>query len=378
MMRLDCTVRSLRRCGLLLLLLLLTACAPPKEVRKRYFWPPSFDEPKIEYINFYQSDRDIKRGEEHWLEDAVFGREKARRMFARPSAIATAIDKDDRRVFVADQGMSKVQVWDLAKKDLRVLKSALGEDFVFDLPAGIAVDARKQVYVTDSLKPEIDVFGADERLLHKFSDPHLKRPTGIAVDSVRGLIYVVDTQEHQLDVLKLDGTWLRSIGKRGIAPLEFNFPLGVDLDPQGNLYVLDAMNARVQVISPEGKFLRMFGERGTEIGSFQIPKGIAVSPSGLVYVTDSLAHRFVVFSSDGAFLATIGGEYPVEGNQVAPGGFYLPEGIAVGSDDSIWVADSLNRMFHQFQYLTPDYLQKHPIRPEEVYLPPGMFRPVNP
>jgi len=362
----------------LLLLLALTACAPAREVRKRYFWPPSFEAPKIEYINFYQTDQDLRRGEDHWLEEAVFGQVQAQLMFVRPSVIAADVREGVRRVFVADQGASQVQVWDLQQQKIRWLKTELGEDFTFMLPAGIAVDAQGRIYVCDSLKGEIDVFGPDEMRAAKLKDAHLKRPTGIAVDDDRGLLYVVDTQEHQVDVLDLDGHWQRGIGKRGTGPLEFNFPLDVDLDAEGNLYILDAMNARVQVASPDGRFLRQFGERGTELGSFQIPKSIAVSPSGLVYVTDSLAHRFVVFDLDGNFLASIGGEYPMEDNKVAPGGFYLPEGIAVGRDESIWVVDSLNRMFHQFQYLTPAYLEAHPIRPEEFYLPPELLNKAKP
>lgn len=361
---------------LVLLVLALAACAPAKQARKRYFWPPGFENPKIEYINFYQSDRDIHRGEGHWLENAVFGKEAPKLQFVRPSAIAVAKAPGDKRVFVADQGLSQVEVWDFGKQQIRRLQTALEKDFGFILPSGLATDVEGKVYVADSLKKEIDVFGKDETLMQRIADPHLERPTGIAIDNQRKRIYVVDTKAHLINVLSLDGRWLSSIGKRGAGPGEFNFPLDLDLDAKGNLYVLDSMNARVQVLSPEGKFIRQFGERGTEIGSFQIPKGIAVSPSGLVYVTDSMAHRFVVFSVTGDYLESVGGAYAVQG-KVAPGGFYLPEGIDVGNDDSIWVVDSLNRMFHQFQYLTPEYLQKHPINPEDVYLPPG-FKKANP
>ena len=202
------------------------------------------------------------------------------------------------------------------------------------------------------------------------------RPTGIAVNAGAGRIYLADPGHHNLDILDLQGRLIKAVGKRGSGHGEFNFPTDLDLDAQGNVYVVDSMNARVQVFDGEGKFLRAFGERGTNPGSFMIPKGIAVSAFGQVYVTDSLAHMVNIYDLEGKYLLSIGGKSIAADGRVAPGGFYLPEGIDSDPKGGLWVVDSLNRMIHHFQYLTPGYLSAHPIEPGQAVVPklPGTTR----
>ena len=98
----------------------------------------------------------------------------------------------------------------------------------------------------------------------------------------------------------------------------------------------------------------------TAEGSFQVPKNLAVSRRGNVYVTDALGHKMVIFSKEGDFLLRIGGKSVVKGG-VSPGGFYFPRGIEVDGKSSIWVVDTLNRIVHELQFLTPEYLQDNPI-----------------
>ena len=218
-------------------------------------------------------------------------------------------------------------------------------------------------------RSKIFIFGPDEKLRGSFSHPQMQRPTGLTVDAKRQRLYVTDTGAHQVLVFSLRGELLQTIGQRGAGEGEFNFPLDVGVDDQGSLFVLDSLNARVQVFDPEGRFVRQFGERGTALGSFQIPKSLAVSPSGLVYVTDAQANRFVVFSRQGEYLITIGALATVVDGRVAPGGFAMPNGIDVDANESIWVADSMNRMFHRFQYLSEAYLREHPILPGQAFQP---------
>jgi len=365
--------KTFDRCSRLALLaipLLLGACAPPPEAaRQRYFWPPAqLAAPRIEYINFYQGKQDARRGEDSWLEKAVLGEEVPQRLFARPFAIAS--DGRDR-VYVSDIGLNRVFVFDFGRKEVRTLKSRdnRSEDFLVSQALGLAIDADGNIYVCDTIKKEIHRFGPDESYRGVVVSRGLERPIGIAVDSARGLLYVADAGSHQVKVFDAAGEAVRTIGRHGSGDAEFNFPLDVALDGEGNAYVLDSMNARVKVFSPQGEFLRAFGERGTASGSFQLPKSIAVSPFGQVYVTDSQAHRFVIFDLQGEFLLPVGGRFAMVDTSVVPGGMYLPEGIDVDSQGRVWVVDSLNRLFHQFQYLTPEYLAEHPILPGQAAEP---------
>lgn len=347
-------------------LLFLAGCAPTVKERPRFFWPPDAGSEKIEYIDFYQADTDVRRKANTWMTDALLGTTQPQPVFIRPQAI---VSDGKGRVFIADSAAARVYVFDLVKFQVRTLKKPDNSHAPLQLPMGLAVDQAGQIYVSDSQANKIFIFGADEKLRGSFGHPELLRPTGLTVDQQRQRLYVTDTGDHKVLTFSLRGELLQSLGKRGAGPGEFNFPLDVDIDDQGSLFVLDSLNARVQVFDSDGGFVRQFGERGTAIGSFQIPKALAVSPSGLVYVTDSQANRFIIFDRQGQYLLTIGALATVVDGRVTPGGFAMPTGIDVDGNETIWVADSLNRMFHRFQYLSEAYLREHPILPGQAFQP---------
>lgn len=348
--------------GLLLLFMLLTACSPTvSEVQKRYFFPPPPGEPRIEYIKGYFSDHDLKPGMKNFMTEYVLGETRPKAIFTTPVDVAS---DGKGRVYVADSGARQVFVLDLPHHNYRVLASPVmsggGMERSFGIPFSVTVDDAGRLYVSDVVAKGVDVFDTNERYLFTIGDPGLVRPTAVAVDDQRGIVYVVDTTQHRLALFGMQGDLLGFMGQRGSEPGQFNFPTDVDVDEQGRVYVLDALNSRVQVFDKSGAFLRMFGEHGTADGSFEIPKNLAVSGTGQVYVTDALAHKVVIFSTEGELLLRIGDKSVVR-KGISPGGFYMPRGIDVDDAGAIWVVDSLNRIVHNFQFLTPEYLRDHPI-----------------
>jgi len=345
----------------------VTACSPKQTILKRYFWPPLSDEPKIEYVDFYQTDYEVKSLTVGTIEEAIFGRENPTPLFANPFDVYS---NGQGVLFVTEPVDGYVQILDLNKGTLERLRDRRGLPYSFKSPAGVTGDSRGRVFVVDTKENAILVFGPSYGLVDKWVNDQFKRLLTLVVDEGREIVYAVDVDRHEIMVLSsADGHLVNTIGGRGTDDGKFNFPLDVDLDEEGNLYVLDSMNARVQVFSPEGSYLREFGERGTALGSFQLPKNIAVGPHGNVYVTDSLAHRVVVFDLEGHHLLTLGGMSYVSDEGVTPGGFYLPSGIDVDDTEAIWVVDTLNRVLHRYQFLTPDYLQSHPILPGQAVNP---------
>jgi DNA-binding beta-propeller fold protein YncE len=356
------------RSFMIVLLGLVVACSAPQVQKKRYFWPPFSSEPKLEYIKFIQSDADVLKISMSKVEEVIFGRERPVPLFTSPFDVYS---NGRGKIYVSEPSQGFVHVVDHQRGKLDRLKAGLpGRDLELKSPTGISGTADGTIYVVDSHAGAILIFGSDGRQQEQWDLDGIDRPVNLTIDEKRERVFVVAPDQHKVFVLsQKDGSILWSFGGRGIAPGEFNFPLDLDLDQDGNLYVLDAMNARVQVFSPEGDFLRMFGERGTALGSFQIPKGIAVSRSGHVYVTDSMSHRFVVFDRDGTYLLTIGGKFVVNSGEIAPGGFYLPGGIDIDDSEGIWVIDALNRIVHQFQYLNEEYLEKHPYEEGPAVVP---------
>lgn len=341
-----------------LFLCLLAGCSPATQQKQRYFWP-AYSKPKIEYVEFFQADADLRKIASSQVEVAIFGQFAPESLFFNPFDVYS---DGQGRFYVSEIGRRYILAIDLTTGKFEPLTDRKGEVLDLKLPTGLDGDSQGRIYAIDSLDKKVLVFAPDGRLQKEWQLEGVGRPLNIAVDEARQKAYVVDPEQHAIHVISLvDGALITSFGVRGNMPGTFNFPIDLDLDASGNLFVLDSMNARVQVFTPEGEFVREFGERGTAIGSFQVPKGIAVSPSGHVYVTDSMAHRFVVFDLEGNFLLTIGGKFIVNEGQVAPGGFYLPGGIDVDHEDGIWVVDAQNRIIHRFQYLNAAYLERNPI-----------------
>ena len=345
----------------LLSMLILSGCSTNvPQVKERFFFPPPPAEPKIEYLQGYFSDRDLKPEKSNSFRDNILGKIQPKALFITPVAIAS---DGKGRVFVTDSGARQVFVLDLVNQNLRVLSSSPGSERVepgFGLPFGVTVAGDSRLYVTDVVAKTVNVFDEKERYLFSFTDPGLVRPTAVAVDTKRKVIYVVDTASHRLAMFDLQGELLGYFGSRGSEPGQFNYPTDVDVDDRGHIYVLDSLNARVQVFDEAGAFLRMFGERGTATGSFEMAKNLAVSSTGQVYVTDALAHKLVIFSTEGELLLRIGSKSVVK-DGISPGGFYMPRGVDVDTEGGVWVVDSLNRMIHHFQFLTSQYLSEHPI-----------------
>ncbi len=212
-------------------------------------------------------------------------------------------------------------------------------------PVDIAVDAEGRAYVTDSSLRRVFVYSPKGRF-ERFLAPSgtFKRPTGIDIDSEGAIIYVADTLAHNIKVLDLQGNLLKTIGKRGTAPGEFNYPVHLAFR-DGKLYVVDAMNFRVQVFDRDGHFLRVFGHHGDTYADLQSPKGIGVDSFGNIYITDAVQDMVKVFNPEGKLLLFFG----ESGRKL--GQFSMPEDIFVDEKNRIFVADMANMRVQIFRLL---------------------------
>ena len=75
----------------------------------------------------------------------------------------------------------------------------------------------------------------------------------------------------------------------------------VGFDAAGQLYVFDNQADRIHVVGPEGEYLRTMGRSGEGPGEFQRPDGLAVMRDGRVVIAD-LGHRaYHIFAANGEF-----------------------------------------------------------------------------
>ena len=98
----------------------------------------------------------------------------------------------------------------------------------------------------------------------------------------------------------------------------------------------------------------VFGTQGNGEGQFLLPRGIAMGSDGSIYVADTFNHRVQHFTADGTFIQQWGSkspDCPYPGSpptNVPTGTFCEPWGIAVGEDGSVYVADTWNDRIQKF------------------------------
>ena len=179
-------------------------------------------------------------------------------------------------------------------------------------PAGIAVGSDHNVYVTDEWLNRVSVFDKDGNFLSLWGtagmeDGELNRPSGIAVDP-GGDLYVVDSLNHRVQRFTGDGEFLGGWGGFGGGEGELDSPWGIALDGHGYVYVTDHKNHRAQKFTADGDFVASFGSYGSGRGQLNRPSDVAVDPEGDVYVCDWANSRVQVFAPDGGFITSLVGD----------------------------------------------------------------------
>jgi DNA-binding beta-propeller fold protein YncE len=309
-------------------------------------WPLPPEAPRIRYMRSYHGVADFKTRKAPRWKTLLLGDDpsdqKPSDSLVKPYGIAVS---RVGRVYVTDTVARRVFVFDPEAKTV----SFLGETGAARLtkPVGVAVDADDHVFVADASANRVFGFAADGRLLIAIGrEGELENPSGLAVDRTRNLLYVADAKRHHvLCYSTKDGAAVRTIGHRGGAPGEFNFPTNLFVDTRGRLYVTDTMNFRIQVFDAEGVFINQFGTQGDTPGSLNRPKGVGVDSEGHVYVVDSSFNNFQTFDADGQLLLFVGSVGR------GPGEFFLPAGLFIDDRDRIYVADQGNARVQVFEYL---------------------------
>ena len=332
-------------CGFLLAMAGCATVEKPKLIE--LMWPEPPLTPRIKFVRTLASEEDLQRkttfGET--LIEFLTGKRPPLSHLYRPMDIA--VSNDGKRVYVSDFGQASIYLFDLTQQKVTRLGSLTS-------PFGIALDAQERLYVVEQEAKSLKVLDRRGEVVKSMAISETERPTDIAIDQERGLIYVADSsiqasRNHFVKVYDLAGKFLRNIGKgRGTADGFLHFPTYVTLDKDGNLYVTETLNSRVSVFDPEGNFVKKFGERGTSFGMFDKPKGVALDAFGNVYVADSGWSNVQIFNQKGQVLLFFGGRGDY------PGLLKNPTGIAIDKNNTIYVADLLNYRVSVYQLVNTE------------------------
>ena len=229
------------------------------------------------------------------------------------STSAVDVSPDGRTIWVAER-CSANRCWD----DANGRWSPLDVVFKFDasgrlltsfgqglmaFPHGIHVDREGNVWISDTRTSESGTMGQQ---VTKFS------PRG--------------------EVLLRLGT----AGKAGNPPERFTEPNDVITAPNGDIFIAEGHGgknpdgvtvARISKFSKDGKFIKSWGRLGSGPGEFDRPHALAFDSRGRLFVADRQNHRIQIFDQDGKYLDSF-----VEFSRVS--------GIFITPDDRLYAIDS--------------------------------------
>jgi sugar lactone lactonase YvrE len=243
----------------------------------------------------------------------------------------------------------------------------------FNSPAGIAVDAAKNVYVSDTGNHTVRKITSAGVVTTLAGSPGLtgsgdatggsarfNTPAGLAVDA-SGNVFVCDAGNHTIRKITSAGVVTTVAGLAGTSgttnatgtAARFNSPTGITLDSAGNLYVADSGNHAIRKITPAGEVTTFAGLAGTSGSTdattasarFNTPRGVTIDATGTFHVADSGNHTIRKITAAGV-VTTAAGLAGTSGSTTGNGGtarFSNPTGIASSPDGyNLYVADTAN------------------------------------
>jgi tripartite motif-containing protein 71 len=228
---------------------------------------------------------------------------------------------------------------------------------------GIALDGQGNLYLAEFDDSRIYKYSATGSCLaqlgeHGSGPGQLESPDKLAFDA-QGNLYVTDVGlppyesgstggNNRVQKFSPTGKPLAQWGTLGSGPGQFNVPVGIAVDQEGDVYVADVANHRVQKLSALGKPLTQWHSVGTGVGedNTEIGYDLALDTSGNVYVSEPHpfgpgSDRIQEFSPTGAPLAQWGG------SGAGPGQFNNPTGLAVDTIGNVFVVDSGNNRIEE-------------------------------
>ena len=275
-------------------------------------------------------------------------------------------------IYVSDRMNHRIQVFNSDLSYASTLGTTgspgTGND-QFNSPTKVFKDTSGKLYVVDNANNRVQVF--DASLQYSDTIDGFSFPWGIHIDG-SGRIIVSDMKNHQVKLFDQQHQPAGTIGTgtAGNGNDQFNLPYGVFVDASGNIFVSEYSNSRVQVFDKDLVYIATLGlpVQG-ENYQFVNPEGIFIDSTGKLYVAETNGHKVKVFRIHLPYLAfdhvgQIGTGSPGSGTD----SFNVVYDVAVGVNDRIYVADSLN---NRVQILTPDgsHLDTIPItNPRAVYV----------
>ncbi len=180
---------------------------------------------------------------------------------------------------------------------------------------------------------------APDRLYETIPKP--PQPISVAV-SPDGTLLVTDFANGRLWRVAQDGSLLGDFpDPKERDRSKLTEPAGVAVGGD-EVFVSDVADQQIKVYSMGGRFLRSFGEPGLRRGQFSFVNGLALGRDGNLYVADSNNRRVQVVDKQGAPVAVLD-------KTDRPEGMGLPRAVAVDRFGRVHVADTFAKTVYVYR-----------------------------
>ncbi len=295
-------------------------CASGRITADAVYFPSSGTSARVCHLKSFNRIDDVVAIEPTFVE-MIRGERFASRVES-PGGIAA----HGNQLYICDTEQAVVHVWDLSTGHT----DRLGQtgEVLLGTPVDVAVGADGTVFVADTGRGEVVVFGRDgsgpSRL--RTSGGGLFRPVSVAWSL--GKLLVCDLESASIVVFDVGTGSVAATFTLSDKTGDAVMPMGVAVGSAGEILVTDAMGGRVIVLSEAGELVRTMSQRGDRIGDMGHPKHLDMSDDGTVFVADAEFARVHLYNGAGELLMLLGGA----GDRI--GGTPMPFGVAVVDDSS--------------------------------------------
>jgi len=304
-----------------------SGCAAKAVKTGPVFWPTPPDEPRIQYLTGINTSKDLgdKKSQDSFSL-ILTGSDASTRI--RKLGKSYGIAAKNKKLYLAEIGNAEVVVIDPVKGVFESPKGMQDARGKLKAPVNVDVDKEGNIYVVDTGRNEVVVFGPDGRFL-KTIGQEFPPPTKIVAVAVSDdTLYLLDSGTGVIRVLDIKtGEQVGSLGKIDKQGQSLVLPTNLTVDDKGYLYATNTGNNKVMKYDRDGNFLGSLGGLGDRVGNFSRPKGLAVDKDGQIYVVDAAFSMVQMFDSSMRLL-TFFGQPGLEA-----GSLNLPAGIAVSNEN---------------------------------------------
>ena len=205
----------------------------------------------------------------------------------------------------------------------------LPEGWTFGWIPAVAVDSQDRIHVYSRSEHPMVVFDREGNFLTSWGEDVLKDAHGIFIDA-EDTVYCVERGTHCMRKFTSDGKLLMTLGtpdREGEDGEPFRLPTDIGFDSRGDMYISDGYgNARVHKYTADGVRIKSWGRPGDGPGEFDLPHCARVDRHDRVLVADRANNRIQFFDTDGNYLS----EWT---------GLHHPDAIFIDSDDIVYIAE---------------------------------------